>query len=87
MAGSLAHITDTDGSFKEADIENMGDALESLEECHRIIAFLLPFAGRGMDNCDATGALAEALHQLRLPPSPTPMLYDEEIQYDRDGPR
>ena len=66
MAGSLAHITATDGSFTMELIDNMGDAEEALEDCHAIIAFLLPFAARAMDNSDATGALREAAHQLKL---------------------
>ena len=37
MAGSLAHITDDDGSFTMDLIENLGDAHEALEECFNII--------------------------------------------------
>jgi len=76
MAGSLNHIVRDDGSFTMENIENMGDAHEALAECHAIIAWLLPFAGRAMDNSDATGALTEALHQLGFPSSATPVLYE-----------
>lgn len=41
MAGSLNHIVEEDGSFTMAYIENMGDAHEALEDCHKIIAWLL----------------------------------------------
>jgi hypothetical protein len=41
MAGSLNHITQEDGSFTMDLIENLGDAHEALEECHRVIAYLL----------------------------------------------
>lgn len=75
MSGSLNHITADDGSFTMETIDDLGDAHEALEECHQIIAFLLPYAGRAMDNCDATGALAEALHQLGYPASNTPILH------------
>lgn len=76
MAGSLAHITDdSDGSFRVDLIENLGDAYEALEECHQIIAYLLPLAGRSVDNSDATGMLAQALHDLNYPASATPVRY------------
>ena len=78
MAGSLNHIVAEDGSFSFDLIENLGDAYEALEECHQIIAFLLPYAGRALGNTDATGALSEALHQLDYPTSHTPVLAFKE---------
>lgn len=74
MAGSLNHITAEDGSFTMDTIENLGDAWEALQECHQIIAWLLPLAGRAIDGCDATCTLAEACYQLGFPESATPIL-------------
>lgn len=75
MAGSLRHIVAIDGSFSCKNLDYFGDMAEALEECHQIIAFLLPFAGRGMPpKTDATGALAEALETLGYPKSATPIL-------------
>ncbi len=36
MAGSLAHIIGSDGRFRMALIENLGDAHEALEDCYRL---------------------------------------------------
>lgn len=41
MAGSLNHIVDEDGTFTMDRIGNLGDAHETLEECHQIIAVLI----------------------------------------------
>lgn len=79
MAGSLNHITAEDGSFTLCTIENHGDAVEALEECFQIIAWLLPYAARGLDNGTASGALIEACHHLGFPsPRATPVLYKEK---------
>ena len=75
MAGSLNHIVEEDGSFTMDHLDHMGDAHEALEECHQIIAWLLPYAGRALDTSDATGALTECLHQLGYPMARTPVLY------------
>lgn len=81
MAGSLNHIVNEDGSFTMDLIENMGDAEEALEECHRIIAALLPYAAEGMGGGDATGALAQIAHELGWRDRPdrrTPIIYAQE---------
>jgi hypothetical protein len=86
MAGSLSHITEDDGSFRMDLIENMRDAREALEECHQIIAYLLPYAGQGMGGGDATGALAQAVHDLGFPESHTPVM-DTELMGPEGGIR
>ena len=84
MAGSLNHIVAEDGNFTFSSIDNIRDAHEALLECHQIIAYLLPYAGRGMaDNLDAVGALAEALEYLGYPQSHTPIIYDEHLGPNR----
>lgn len=41
MAGSYRHVTNGDGSFRGMDlIDNLGDALEAIEEMHDMIAWL-----------------------------------------------
>lgn len=74
MAGSLNHIVADDGTFTTDTVENLGDCYEALQECHQIIAYLLPYAGRGMGGGDATGALAQALHDLGYPGAFTPVM-------------
>lgn len=74
MAGSLNHIVADDGAFTMDTIWSMRDAAEALQECHQIIAYLLPYAGRGMGGGDATGALAQALHDLGYPDAFTPVM-------------
>jgi hypothetical protein len=86
MAGSLNHIVAEDGSFTMETVENMRDAREALEECHQIIAYLLPYAGRGMGGGDATGALAQAVHDLGFPEAHTPIM-DTELMGPEGGIR
>ena len=41
MAGSYRHVTNSDGSFRGADLlENGGDTYEAVEEMHAMIAYL-----------------------------------------------
>ncbi len=41
MAGSYRHITNCNNSFQGIDlIDNLGDAVEALEECYEMIQFL-----------------------------------------------
>jgi hypothetical protein len=40
MAGSYAHCTDDDGSFRSDLIENLGDAREALQEMHFMVRWL-----------------------------------------------
>ncbi|KUR80802.1 hypothetical protein [Novosphingobium sp. FSW06-99] len=79
MAGSFAHIVAEDGSFTMDTIDHMGDAHEALEDCHKLIAFLLPYAAMVLDcdSPDADCALAEAAHRLNLNVRYTPVLAKE----------
>jgi hypothetical protein len=71
MAGSLNHIVADDGSFRPGGIENMRDAIEALEECHQVIAWLL-------DGTDAEFILDIACQDLRyVVPAAVPKLRDK----------
>lgn len=82
MAGSLRHIVADDGSFRMNLIENMRDAHEALEECHRVIAALLDHDNL-VDACNAarvslpevqpvmgTGVFNPGWTPQRAPPAP-----------------
>lgn len=61
MAGSLNHIVTDDGAFRMANIENMRDAREALEECFDVIAALMTTFVARSDQLTQLNATLDAL--------------------------